>query len=267
MKSSTADETKDVAMTNEDRVVYSAPALEKGLDILETLAVAPEPMTARQIAEELGRSKNEIFRMVYVLVERGYLQRDPATDRLSLSNRLFELGMRSPRTRTLVEVALPAMEEFANAFGHATHLVVVSHGQTVVIANVAPPWTAFNFFLQPGYGNAATEAISGQTIIAFQPLERRRAMIEESLSLLGGKSSFANLDEEIDSIASAGSIVAPSHFLVGVVDICAPILDKSGRAIASVVVPCIQHREREEDYEQIRAALVDRCSAISQELG
>jgi len=254
-------------MSDDDRTSYSAPALEKGIDILEALAASEEAMTARQIAEQLGRSKNEIFRMVYVLVERGYVNRDPATDRLSLSNRLFELGMRTPRSRTLVEVALPAMERFANASGHATHLVVVSRGQTVVIANAAPPWAAFNFFLQPGYGNAATEAISGQTIIAFQPQDRRRAMIEESLALLGGTSAFPKLREEIDGIAAAGSIVAQSHFLIGVIDICAPVLDKSGRAIASIVVPCLQHRDRKEDYESIRASLVATCAEISERLG
>lgn len=164
-------------MSGEERAGYSAPALEKGLDILELLASEADPLTARQIGEKLGRSKNEIFRMVYVLMERGYLNRDAATDRLSLSNRLFELGMRAPRSRTLVEVALPVMERFANAIGLATHLVVVSRGQTVVVANAAPPWAAFNFFLQLGYGNAATEAVSGQTIIAFQSGERRQVMI------------------------------------------------------------------------------------------
>lgn len=266
MKSSIAYETNGPKMSSEDRASYSAPALEKGIDILEALAASEEAMTARQIAEQLGRSKNEIFRMVYVLVERGYVNRDPATDRLSLSNRLFELGMRTPRSRTLVEVALPAMERFANASGHATHLVMVSRGQTVVIANAAPPWTSFNFLLQPGYGNAATEAISGQTVIAFQPEERRKAMIEESLALLGGKSAFPRLIEEIDEIAKRGSIVAPSHFLVGVIDICAPILDKSGRAIASIVVPCLQHRERKEDHESIRAALLETCAEIARDL-
>ncbi len=86
------------------RAAYSAPALEKGLDIIELLAAAPEPLSTRQIAEQLGRSKNEIFRMVFVLVERGYLSRDAATDVLTLSNRLFELGMRTPRSRAISAV-------------------------------------------------------------------------------------------------------------------------------------------------------------------
>lgn len=249
----------------EDRAGYSAPALEKGLDILELLAAEAEPMTARQIAERLGRSKSEIFRMVYVLVERGYLRRDAATDQLTLSNRLFELGMRTPRSRTLAEVALPVMDRLSNAVGHSSHLVVVNRGETVVIAN-AMARTEFNFSLQLGYGNAATDAVSGQTIIAFQTKERRRVMVRESLAVMQKALPLDQLDEQLDLIAASGSIIAKSHFLVGVVDICAPILDRSGRALASIVVPCLQHIGREEDFGAIRDSLVAACQEIADAL-
>lgn len=246
----------------EDRMSYSAPALEKGLDIIELLATEGEPMSARQIGERLGRSKNEIFRMVYVLVERGYLQRDAATDRLALSNKLFELGMRTPRSRTLVEAALPVMERLSRAVGHASHLVLVSHGETVVIASTVPR-TAFNFSLQLGYSNAAIEAVSGQTIIAFQSAEQRRAMVEEGRRLPNAAPPADELDRLLDRIAAEGSLIAPSRYLVGVIDICAPVLDRSGRALASVVVPCLREISGDEDYEALRASVVTSCREIS----
>src|SRR3546814_3285329 len=62
------------------RTTYSAPALEKGLEIIELLAAERRPMSTRAIAERLGRSKGEIFRVVFVLVERGYLRRDARSE-------------------------------------------------------------------------------------------------------------------------------------------------------------------------------------------
>lgn len=254
------------AKTNDDdRADYSAPALEKGLDILELLAEEGEPMTARQIGERMGRSKNEIFRMVYVLVGRGYLHRDAVTDQLSLTNHLFELGMKTPRSRMLVDVALPAMERLSNAVGHSSHLVVVSRGQTVVVVSAAAR-TEFNFSLQLGYGNPATDAVSGQTIIAFQPEDRRRSMIAESFSLLNKKPSLRQLSEQLDRISSEGSVIADSHYLVGVTDICAPILDKSGSAVASIVMPCLKKIDADWGFESIRDRLVMVCREISQAL-
>ncbi|HSX65722.1 MAG TPA: helix-turn-helix domain-containing protein, partial [Pseudoxanthomonas sp.] len=40
---------------------YRAPALDKGLDILELLAAAPAAMSMREIADRIGRSSSEIF--------------------------------------------------------------------------------------------------------------------------------------------------------------------------------------------------------------
>ena len=122
-------------MTDE-KLAYSAPALEKGLDILELLAAAGRPMATRHIAEELGRSKNEIFRMVHVLLGRGYLQRDDGGEGFVLSNKLFGLGMQTARARALVTAAAPIVEAFAEEVRQAAHLVVAHRGETVVIAAV-----------------------------------------------------------------------------------------------------------------------------------
>src|SRR5688572_19450004 len=132
------------------RTAYAAPALEKGLDILELLAGNERAMTTGQIAEALGRSKNEIFRMVFVLENRGYLLRDPATDLLRLSNRLFQMGLRTPRARQLIDVAFPAMEALSDEVGHSSHLVVINRGETVVVAT-ATGGVDVGFTLRLGY--------------------------------------------------------------------------------------------------------------------
>src|SRR5215510_9568570 len=137
MNRAMTDTWEDEDVSDAKRAAYSAPALEKGLDILELLAASDQAMTTVQIAEGLGRSKNEIFRMVFVLENRNYLVLDPATDLLRLANRLFQMGLRTPRTRQLTEVAIPAMEALSERIGHSSHLVVVNRGETVVIATAA----------------------------------------------------------------------------------------------------------------------------------
>lgn len=249
----------------ERKGAYSAPALEKGLDILELLAEAREPMSARAIADALGRSKNEIFRMVVVLVERGYLKRDPATDQLSLSNKLFELGIRTPRSRQLVEVAMPVLERVSDRLGHSSHLVVVNRGETVVIAAAAGS-ADLSLTLRLGYRRPALDASSGRTIIAFQPPETRARLIAESLALTEGGSDAADLDKELDRIVSDGFLASESHDIRGVVDICAPILGRNGHAVASVVVPCLRRHGIPPRDEQIRSLLTAACREIGDAL-
>src|SRR5258708_26742120 len=50
---------------------YRAPALEKGLDILEALAGVSEPLTTPQLAERLRRSPSQLCRIVYILEPAG----------------------------------------------------------------------------------------------------------------------------------------------------------------------------------------------------
>ena len=69
-------------MTKSTKTEYRAPALEKGLDILELLAQQEDPLNKKQISESLNRSVNEIFRMLTVLEERQY-QTKPGGSRLS----------------------------------------------------------------------------------------------------------------------------------------------------------------------------------------
>lgn len=255
-------DTDDRDLPEGRRTAYAAPALEKGLDILELLAGSDQALTTGQIAEALGRSKNEIFRMVFVLEDRNYLTRDPATDLLSLSNRLFQMGLRTPRTRQLTEVAIPAMESLSERIGHSTHLVVVNRGETVVIATAAGG-ADVGFTLRLGYRRPAINASSGQTIIAFQPAETQQRLIAESRPLAEDAVDEKKLAQRLRRIRETGYLIAPSHDIAGITDVCAPILDQSERALAGIVIPCLKRTKRVDRHEDIAQALLVACAAIS----
>jgi DNA-binding IclR family transcriptional regulator len=244
---------------------YSAPALEKGLDIIELLASMQRPMATREIADQLNRSKSEIFRMVFVLVARGYLRRDETSDELTLTNRLFEIGIRTPRTRTLVEVAVPAMEWLCDACGQSAHLVVVNNGETVVIASTAGR-SDINFSLRLGYRRPALASTSGQVIIAFQDGPRRAKLIEECNAALPSRASTAALLKRLDAIVRQGYLIAESHDTLGITDIGAPILGRQNHALASITVPYLNRRGAASRHEQMVRLLQETCQSISNEL-
>ena len=69
---------------------YAAPALEKGLDVIELLARETDGLTLNEVARLLDRTSSELFRMVNALCRRGYIgQHD---DRYVLTLKLFELA-------------------------------------------------------------------------------------------------------------------------------------------------------------------------------
>lgn len=244
---------------------YSAPALEKGLDILECLAEGASALSLRDLAERLARSKNEIFRMTHVLIARGYVQRDPDTDELSLTNKLFALGLQTPQTRTLLEVALPEMKKLAEEVDQAPHLVVVHKGRTVIIGHI-PTNSDVTFNLHLGYGRPSSEATTGKVIMAFQTEEKRKLMVGDCERYAGISIDQDHLESTLDRIRATGHVLGKSTDFVGITDICCPVLDAEGHAVASIIVPHVERINETQDHTGVLAALTRACQRIGSRL-
>ena len=118
---------------------YRAPALEKGLDVLELLASHGAAMTPSQISIALGRSLSELFRMIQVLEFKGYISPASPGDGYELTNKLFTLGMARAPVKTLLEAALPVMRDLASTINQSCHLAMPSEDQVVIVARVESP--------------------------------------------------------------------------------------------------------------------------------
>jgi len=245
---------------------YSAPALEKGLDILELLARQGVPMGTRQIADELGRSKNEIFRMVHVLLSRGYIQREAGSDELMLSNKLFALGMQTARSRDLVSIAAPIVERFADEVHQAAHLVVAHRGETVIIA-ASSGGADMNFSLKLGYRRPLADAHSGLVLMAFQPPSVRDRMFAESLVLMRNAPDRPTLEAELEQVIAAGGIIHESRDIMGVTDVVCPILMPDGHAVACITVAAVTRRGVKPNFEAMLLRQKLACAEIAKEFG
>lgn len=145
---------------------YRAPALEKGLDVLELLASRKEPLSMSQISASLDRSLSELFRMVQILQYRGYVEPAKDGEGLVLTDKLFTLGMTRAPTRSLMEAALPVMRRLSTAIGQSCHLSIASDDQIVVIARVEAPGD-LGFSIRVGHRAPFALATSGFVLYGF----------------------------------------------------------------------------------------------------
>jgi DNA-binding IclR family transcriptional regulator len=244
---------------------YSAPALEKGLDILEDLAERPGPVSVRDLAESLGRSKNEIFRMIHVLIARGYIERDGESDEITLTNKLFGLGLRTPQSRALMAVALPEMQKLAAEVQQTPHIVIVHRGRTVTLGHIlANPDITFN--MNTGYGRLASDATTGTVIMAFQPETKRQQMFADCDREARTPVDRAIVEKTLTEIRAQGFILRKSTDWSGVTDVCCPILDPEGHAVACIIVTVVDRVRQEQDYNRVLDALKRTCGRIERAL-
>lgn len=248
-----------------ERIHYAAPALEKGLDVLELLAAEPHTLTLQDIAQRLGRTPNELYRMLDVLVRRRYLARGPDSSYV-LTLRLFELAQRHPPVDRLLDAALPRMRALARQTGQSNHLCVHHDARLVVLARAEPPEPMSALVRQGAHFAFHDDRVSARVITAFQNSERRTSLLEELLD--GTRVSQVRrrrLDERLDAIRSRGYDSGPSDTLSGVVDICFPIFDFG--VVAALTVVYLRQRDARVTITAARGILQQAAATISRSLG
>lgn len=215
---------------------YKAPALDKGLSILECLADAPVPMSITHMAREIGLTSSSIYRMVLVLEQRGYIERG-FDDRFSLSNHLFDLAMRNPARRNLHDVALPVMHRLADTLKQSCHMAVLSGCDIVVVARVESP-SLSGFAVRTGYRRPILQSNSGLVLLACQSVARRKAIKKELLDASIEPAGDAMLERTIAAIVEDGHVVGQSPAVNNITDIAVPIFAGNDQnAIACLTVP------------------------------
>jgi len=223
---------------------YRAPALDKGLDILELLAEQPQGLTRGEIVKAMGRGPSEIYRMLERLVARHFVTRSLEGDRYALSLKLFVLSQRHPPIQRLVAHVLPAMDRFAKAAEQSCHLGVYDRGNIVVVGQVHGP-NNWGMSLRQGVTISLVDTGSGHALLAFQSEPRRAEMLGEH-EVLEGEVGVAlpELERLLANVRAQGYWQGDSQQAYGVTDISFPILGPQGEAMAVLTCPFIRRIDR-----------------------
>ena len=214
---------------------YAAPALEKGLDVIELLSREEEGLTVSEIARALGRSVSELFRMLVVLEQRGYIHMPAGTDRYRLTLKLFELAHRFRPVQRLTAVATPAMRALASRIEQSCHLVIYYQGKGHVVVQQDAPCERI-LSVRLGADVPLLDSCSGHLLLAFADAEAREAMVAK-IPREHRKPGRRDLATLVARVRERGCEVIPSAQIQGVTDIGYPVFDHTGECIAALVVP------------------------------
>jgi DNA-binding IclR family transcriptional regulator len=257
--------TKKKTTTREQ---YTAPALEKGLDILELLAREPAGLTLSDIALKLERSVGEIFRMLAVLDRRGFLTLESTTDRYALTLKMFELSHLFPPIKRLTSAALPLMQKLATDLEQSCHMVVYHDGRGLVVAQVDSP-AARGFSVRLGAEVPLVDSCSGHLILAYCEPEARAEILKRQPEHLQKRISKSNLDAMVKRIHEQQYESIASTQIQGIQDIGYPLFDYSNNMIATLAIPHIEHLDMSHrvSIEEAKSALAKAADIISTSLG
>ena len=247
---------------------YSAPALEKGLDILELLADEPGGLSLTEIAQKLDRSVGQIFRMLIVLEQRGYLNIDPASENYKLSFRLFELAHRHTPIKRLTAAAGPIMRALSREMHQSLHLAVYHRGRCIVMVQQASPGpTGFNVRL--GAEIQLLKSCSGHVLLAYSDAETRDRMLSEASPQERRLVSKKELKGIVASVVEDGFECMDSAITYGVKDIGLPVFNFENQVVAALTCPFLERIDGSNpvDLQEATKMIGESAVKISAELG
>ena len=245
---------------------YKAPALEKGLQIIELLAQEKYPLSMGEIASRLNYSKNEIFRMLVVLEDKGYIARKTDTDLFAITQKLFSLGIQIHPATSLIEIALPEMRELASDLRQSCHMGVLNKEKSVVIARVESP-AAVGYSIRAGHSAPAHLTATGMLLMAFESRNRQEFLLD-----VIKKEHDPNIDkdlllEQLAQIAEQGYFMVSSHFHELITDIVVPLRkgEDGSKVLASMAVPFAPNHNYPLEKEVILQRLQEASHTVSKQ--
>ena len=121
---------------------------------------------------------SELFRIIVVMEQRGWLQKDPETSRYSVTYHVLKLAHRGTPTQTLTSAAAPVMQELSTRINHSCHLVVRSGTQGLVILRQENQKRHANLSVRLGAVIDLVSSCSGQVLLAhLAPAEWDRLLL------------------------------------------------------------------------------------------
>lgn len=244
---------------------YRAPALSKGLDILELLASEAEGLTQVEIAKQLGRTTPEIFRMIMVLVQRGYVGQRVDDDRYYLTTKMFEVAHRHPPIKRLTSVAGDVMQKLADRLNQSMHLGILHSGEVLVIAQVDCPDNNITS-VRLGAHIPLYDTATGRVLAAWMEQDALDKLLGEAEGASDREAAFLS---DLPKVRKHGYCEIPSLTIEGVQNITAPITDFSGKVIAAITIPFIRRLSGTSivPKDECREALLEVTAQISRQLG
>jgi DNA-binding IclR family transcriptional regulator len=258
--------TQKTATEENDGPVYSAPALEKGLDILEMLCRSEQPLSQKDIARGLDRSVGEIYRMLSCLVNRNYVVH--ADDTYRLTTKLFELAHINPPTQRLLSEALPVMQSLSSELEQSCHITLYNQGRQVVVAKIDNP-SGMGFSIRVGaeLDNMLFSA-SGRVLLAFLDAETQKLRIRESLQR---RPDHADIDiaAVLERVRKQGYEALYSVQVKGLYACSYPILNTQGHVMAALTVPYAERidQSQRKTIKEVEKALGLAAAELSRRVG
>lgn len=216
-----------------------APAVDQALDVLALLARQAGPIPAGRIADELVLARSTTYRLLDVLIARGYVVHLPDQRRYALGVSSFELGSAYSRQGSLQQLARPLLASLSAACRQNAHLAILHGADVLYLIEQRFPGRD-SLVTDIGVRLPATLTASGLSILAALPAAQVRAVFAGPDAFVQrhglGPLSLSALRAILVDTRRQGYALEVGSITPGLASVAVAVLDHAGYPIAAVAL-------------------------------
>ncbi len=250
----------------EGKSPYFMKSLATGLKVLEVMAEAGRPLVLTEIARTTGLNNATTTRVCQTLSSLGFVRRD-AKRRYHLTPKVLLLGYAAVSRLGWLGAAQHYMEALFEEVRETVNLSVLE-GREILYIRRLNTGNILPYDLQIGSKLPLHCTSMGKALIAFQPEERAREILESLEFRPMTHQTITSLEEyltELETVRRKGYAINNEELSVGLRSVAAPILDREGRSMAAVNIAVPTKRySRGELEDQLAPKVVGAAQDISE---
>ena len=244
-----------------------ASVLLNGLKVLETFSIEEPLLGVTEIAGRVGMHKSSVSRILAVLEQVHYVERDPESGRFRLG--LGVIGLAGPLLADLDvrRAAHPALERLSQRTGETAALLVWNGSETVVVEQVASTHQVkHTSAIGTRYDSA--DSASVQVFLAALPAgEVLRLFDRRVLTGAHDPDSVAEYQQILEIVRQQGYAVNDGRTSAEEVGLAAPVRDHRGETVAAVLLSAPRFRITTQMLEPLARSVADAGKEIAVRLG
>lgn len=248
---------------------YRVQVLDRVFSLLDALAAERRELGGMEIAQRIGLHKSTVHRLLAVLENNRYVERNPANAKYRLGWRLFELGMIATAGVDIYERAKPEVESLVAQTGETAHVGVLRQGAIVSLVN-AESRSSVRTPSTVGHRNPFHCTSQGKAILAFLPAARLNELLEGYEFQQFTRKTITSRKQflaELAAIRKHGYAIDDEEFEEGLRCIGAPVRDHSGEVIGAISIAGPSFRVSGERMVPLSAAVRQAGIRLSAVLG
>lgn len=236
----------------EDRKL-TVRAVERALDILMCFTKDSD-LGLSEIAGAIGLHKSTVHRLLTTLEERGFVIRNPATDKYRLGLKIWELSAHLSHNDDPAVLLLPQMEQLRDRLGETVSLYLRDGTDRLRIQAVQSN-QAIRRVAQVGARLPLFVGASSKVLVAYAEDAVLRAVLDSPdwPAAVDREAYMSQLEE----IRRAGYATSYEEREPGAAAVAAPIFDRNGRVAAALSVSGPVSRLSPQTLEKMAPVLIE----------